>query len=322
MNGGKSSARLNAERRGFPYYLENGSAKEYVECPNPNCKSHFMNGSATRSATPYRWTRTGAIVKASEFARCRHERACGYDTRPDGYSAPTNEGEPLQPARQFQRKFWRWTPATLSGSELTNYAVSMFGADRWKWVRELYGLIELDGRVGYQYADLAQRVRLVKFVRHRVDAAGHLTKKGKDGRPLYFDTKKPDALIDWCLFGSHLIHPGCTVAIVESEDTALFMRAAFPHDDRVWCASSGSSLTRFREFMQSCQRSRFEFFPDCDMIEQWTDQSKYLAGHGIRCHVVRWMDAPGVADVLEHCPNPGKADPKDWLIQSRVGRKY
>jgi hypothetical protein len=193
----------------------------------------------------------------------------------------------------------------------------LFGSERWEWVRELYGLIELDGKVGYQYADLERQVRLVKFVRHRVNELGHLTKKGRNGRPLYFDTKKPDALIDWCLYGSHLIRPGSTVAVVESEDTALFMRAAFPHDPRVWCASSGSSLTRFREFMASCQRARFEFFPDCDNVEQWVDQSKYLSNHGIRCHVARWMDAPGVADVLKRCPDPGKADPKDWVVQSR-----
>lgn len=319
------AARQKAARDGFKYYLPNGDTKTRVACPNASCKSHFATAPGVKnSATPYYSTRSGQPIKQTVFARCRHRNACGYDVRPErqdidahlsGAGVEALPAEWTPPPPQPQRVFGELLPGSIGSTALDNYGMSRFGG-RWQRVAFRYGVVSKDGANVFQYTDDAKRVHIAKTVRYRIDDAGRLTKKNRKGAAQVFQPAIDKNKTDWILFGAHLVKPGARLAVAESEDTALMMAAAYPDDARVWCASGGDNLRKFREYLQQLRDVQLELFPDLDRINastenNWYEQAKYLRSHGVRCAVNEWWTVEGIR---EHVPKLGdKGDLRDWL---------
>lgn len=318
-----AAARNRARAGNWMTYLPDGTNQTRVECPNPHCKSHFLKDSRSqRSATPYRSTATGKIIDATVYVKCRHENRCGYKERPPyAVVMAHNSGEGIQPAAPNwtpppppkQEKFYEYVQGTVGGSPLDNFGMMKFGR-RWSKVVSEYGVISDGGRNGFQYTNEQQLVAVIKWMKFRID--GHLiTKKSPSGRG-QVTTDGADEVIDWPLFGGHLIRDGVDVAIVEAEDTALMMRCVDP--SRIWCAVSGKGVERFREFMLKFPSCDYELFPDIDAIDSWTKAAQYLVAHNLRVAVNEWWKVDEVATVLSSMPDERrmKADLKDYLLDA------
>jgi len=320
MSAGNDPARERAARGGFAYYLPNGSAKVRVECPNANCPSHYASGTGAmgRSATPYCSVETGEPVQAQVFGRCRHVRKCGYDVRPtmedvrnhdSGAGVMPDAPKWTPPPPRRQKKFGELLPGSMSGSAFDNHGAERFGR-QWERVLFRYHVRSEAGVNVFPYADELRRVRIVKKTVYRIDA-GRLTKKDSSGKARTWTETIDESATEWCLFGAHLVTPGSRVAVVESEDAALFMAAAFPDDGRIWCAASGDQIRKHRAWMQEQLGVEFELFPDLNRINAWREDVDYLRAHGIACAINPWWEAPAVAAVL---PEMGEGDdPRDWL---------
>lgn len=318
-----TAARNRARAGNWLTYLPDGTNRTRVECPNANCKSHFRKDSRSqRSATPYRSTATGQNIDGTVYVKCRHQNSCGYNVKP-AYDVVVahNRGEGIQPDAPNwtpppppkQSKFYEYRQGAIGGSPLDNFCMSKFGR-RWTKVVGEYGVLSDGDRNGFQYTNEQKLVAVVKWMRFRVD--GHLiTKKSLSGRG-QVTTDSPDDVIDWPLFGGHLIEDGCDVAIVEAEDTALMMRCVDP--SRIWCAVSGKGVERFREFMLKFPRCDYELFPDIDAIDSWTNAGKYLRTHDLRVAMNEWWKVNEVSMALSAMDDSRrqKADLKDYLLES------
>lgn len=318
-----AAARRKARAGNWLTYLPDGTKETRVECPNPHCKSHFLKDSRSqRSATPYRSTATGKDVNALIYVKCRHENRCGYNVKPS-YDAVMahNSGQGIQPETPNwtpppppkQEKFYEYVEGAVGGSPLDNFGMAKFGR-RWSKVVSEYGVLTDGDRNGFQYTNEQKLVAVIKWIRFRVDR--HLiTKKSPSGRG-QVTTDGADEVIDWPLFGGHLIRDGVDVAIVEAEDTALMMRCVDP--SRIWCAVSGKGVERFREFMLKFPNCDYELFPDIDAIDSWTKAAQYLVAHDLRVAVNEWWKVEEVATVLSAMDNERrmKADLKDYLLDA------
>ena len=315
------ATRARKASEGLSYYLPSGKLEWRVRCPNPNCPSTYSDTpSVALSASPYCHTTTGRMIKESVFACCRHRNKCGYDVRPDGHALQAHlkeEGidvkapEWTPPPVVRQKKFAPLETAKLAGTALDNYGMDMFGVE-WRRVVFAYRVISKGNSNIFQYADERQRVRLRKPTTYRMDK-GRLTKKNSKGQAQTRTEKIDPDVIDWCMFGGHLVKPNSRIAVVESEDAALVMAAAFPKDGRVWCASGGDGLRKHRQWLQELSEFnvQVELFPDRDAIAAWTEDCQILRGHGIRCGVNPWWT---LEDVKPYLPKLGaKADVRDWL---------
>ena len=116
---------------------------------------------------------------------------------------------------------------------------------------------------------------------------------------------------DWqltqCLFGEHLLpqHPDKTVALVESEKTAIICAALMPQ--YLWLATGGKSgLTSER--LSSLKGRKIIVFPDIDAFKDW--QQKIFTFPHLDIRISRLLeDNATPADRAAHI------DLADWLLR-------
>ena len=123
----------------------------------------------------------------------------------------------------------------------------------------------------------------------------------------------PDWQLTQCLFGEHLLpqHPDKTVALVESEKTAIICSAMMPQ--YLWLATGGKSgLTSER--LSSLKGRKIIVFPDIDAFKDW--QHKIFTFPHLDIRISRLLeDNATPADRAAHI------DLADWIIQFLTNNK-
>ena len=123
----------------------------------------------------------------------------------------------------------------------------------------------------------------------------------------------PDWQLTQCLFGEHLLpqHPNKTVALVESEKTAIICSAMMPQ--YLWLATGGKSgLTSER--LSSLKGRKIIVFPDIDAFKDW--QQKIFTFPHLDIRISRLLeDNATPADRAAHI------DLADWIIQFLTNNK-
>ena len=123
--------------------------------------------------------------------------------------------------------------------------------------------------------------------------------------------RRKQLLRDWqltqCLFGEHLLpqHPDKTVALVESEKTAIICSAMMPQ--YLWLATGGKSgLTSER--LSSLKGRKIIVFPDIDAFKDW--QQKIFTFPHLDIRISRLLeDNATPADRAAHI------DLADWILK-------
>ena len=117
----------------------------------------------------------------------------------------------------------------------------------------------------------------------------------------------PDWQLTQCLFGEHLLpqHPNKTVALVESEKTAIICSAMLPQ--YLWLATGGKSgLTSER--LSSLKGRKIIVFPDIDAFKDW--QQKIFTFPHLDIRISRLLeDNATPADRAAHI------DLADWILK-------
>ena len=122
----------------------------------------------------------------------------------------------------------------------------------------------------------------------------------------------PDWQLTQCLFGEHLLsqHPDKTIALVESEKTAIICSAMMPQ--YLWLATGGKS--QFNNRLTVLKGRKIIAFPDIDAYHDWLRRTTDFP------HLVL-----KVSDLLEKHATPADRaahiDLADWLIQFLTDNK-
>jgi hypothetical protein len=96
-----------------------------------------------------------------------------------------------------------------------------------------------------------------------------------------------------CLFGLHLIneYDGETIAIVESEKTAIMMSMFMP--DYLWIATG--SKTNFKiELLEAIKKFKIIAFPDKSEFDDWSIKTEYLKKNGFNIKCSRLIEGKNV----------------------------
>ena len=117
----------------------------------------------------------------------------------------------------------------------------------------------------------------------------------------------PDWQLTQCLFGEHLLpqHPDKTIALVESEKTAIICSAMMPQ--YLWLATGGKSgLTSER--LSSLKGRKIIVFPDIDAFKDW--QQKIFTFPHLDIRISRLLEDNAIpADRAAHI------DLADWILK-------
>lgn len=118
--------------------------------------------------------------------------------------------------------------------------------------------------------------------------------------------------MDWelrqCLFGEHLLreYPEKTVALVESEKTAVFCAGLMP--GHLWLATGGKQ--GLNERLMVLQGRRVVAYPDIDGYDEWVRKLSEFPSLGVRVSPLLQQHATA-EDVAAHI------DIADWLLRYR-----
>ncbi len=239
--------------------------------------------------TRYIDTATGEMV-AEHVGRCNRENKCGYHYTPRQYFAdmgivPNKSVPSLSKPKPPER------PPSYIDKELLNNSLKDYEEN--VFVRFIHTIFDKDtvnhlvnrykvgtskqfggGTTVFWQIDYQGNIRGGKLIKYAKD--GHKGKNKKSGRLLiswvHSVLKIKDFNLKQCLFGEHLLkqYPDATVAIVESEKTAIIASKFMP--EMVWLACGGVGGLN-EEIVKPLRGRRVILFPDASkdggMFDKW-----------------------------------------------------
>lgn len=252
--------------RNYRYFLEPYSPTQKQICPQCGSRTfvRFID-SAGNPISPL-------------VGKCDRENKCGYCYTPREFfqDNPEERTLPLEPvnmavsSRPIDYIPFDYVKKSRSNkNSLVGYLMAIINPDTLKNACDRYMVGSTrDGSVIFWMIDKEGKVRDGKIMRYD-PSSGHRVKHFDKAitSVKYILVQRGVLPKDFnrvsCLFGEHLLNTNsdCTVAVVESEKTALICSCVFP--DLVWVATGGLSNTSTERLMALKGRN-VVLFPDTD----------------------------------------------------------
>ena len=273
--------------------------------------------------------------------RCDHESSCGYHLTPKQYfrehpersfDIPTDRysrchigraqsyshGRPDRPSPDL-------IPSTLipqpsGNNHLIAYLKTLIPTSFIDRIITDYHIASTpDQATIFLQLDLNGNCRTGKIMQYDPTTGHRIKDEAVPGRISWLHTRlkrrhqlPKDWQITQCLFGEHLLrkYPDKTVALVESEKTAIICSALMP--EYLWLATGGKS--QFNQRLTVLKSRKIIAFPDIDGYHTWLTKSTDFPFLDLR-----------VSDLLEKNATPADReahiDLADWLIQYLSDKK-
>ena len=266
--------------------------------------------------------------------RCDHESSCGYHRTPRQYfhDHPEHRHFVIPSERSESRNLLHYRPARPdlaspgiipqnlipppSGSNhLITFLKTMIPSSAIDCIIADYRLASTpDQAIIFLQIDQDNQCRTGKIMQYNPSTGHRIKDPNKPGRInwLHSILKRrkqlpPDWQLTQCLFGEHLLpqHQDKTVALVESEKTAIICSAMMPQ--YLWLATGGKSgLTAER--LASLKGRKIIVFPDIDAFKDW--QQKIFTFPHLDIRISRLLeDNATPADRAAHI------DLADWILK-------
>lgn len=279
----------------------------------PRSRSRCPNCKRARQFTHYIDTNTGEIV-GHHVGRCNRENACGYHYTPKQYFADNKWKKPLPsavhtkrlppPAIEFIPR--EWVDKSMQAYERNNFALyltDLFGSGLSDELCKKY-LIGTSkywqGASCFWQIDANQSIRQCKVMLYNRETGRRVKAEQEafrfnDQTGLYELDLDPEdrvrfigkriinnsnASLKQCFFGEHLlmgVDKKSTVAIVESEKTAVIASAYYP--STTWIATGGKNGCRWSDPLVFSLLKAFKviLFPDAGAYDDWQHHAQVLS---------------------------------------------
>ena len=284
----------------------------------------------------------GDILDPS-VGRCDHESACGYHYTPkeffhDNPDFSAGSGDffmrspikikptlpPKKPLCTIPIHYVDQSVRPATDSTFTTFLSTLFPRETITSLVEEYRLgTTRDRSVIYFQIDIKGRCRTGKVMKYNPQTGHRIKDEKTAGRIDWIHsmmkrsgTLTPDWELTQCLFGEHLLpkYPGRSIALVESEKTAVICSALMP--DYIWLATGGKS--QLGDKLKVLKGRTVTAFPDIDGYDYWRTKLAEVKDIDIRIsNLLEERATPqqreahiDIADLLiselasGHCPTP------------------
>ena len=211
-------------------------------------------------------------------------------------------------------------PPPSGTNHLTTYLKTMLPSSAIDRIIADYRLASTpDQAIIFLQIDKAGQCRTGKIMQYDPNTGHRIKDPDKPGRINWLHSilkRRKQLPSDWqltqCLFGEHLLlqHPDKTIALVESEKTAIICSAMMPQ--YLWLATGGKS--QFNSRLTALKGRKIIAFPDIDAYHDWLRRTADFPHLDLK-----------VSDLLEkHTTQEDRAahiDLADWLIQFLTDNK-
>ena len=312
------------------YHLQkyNGPSTRYT-CPSCGAKHRF-----TRYVDAY-----GRSLHPS-VGRCDRESACGYHKTPRDYFAEHPVEKKVTPVVVPEAKpkelcvipghYVTRSVRPDRDSAFTTFLGTLFDPLVVEMLVVDYRLgVTSDGDVIFFQLDLQGRCRTGKIMKYNPQTGHRIKDPATPHRidwvhsRLKYAGKLPASwTLTQCLFGEHLLsaHPDKTVALVESEKTAVICAGILPKF--LWLATGGKS--QLGDKLLVLQGRKIVAFPDVDGFELWSQKLSNYVIPGLTGNLPTGHLDVTVSPILQQNATPedieNHIDIADWLIRENLSR--
>lgn len=263
-------------------YTDKNSRFPCPQCGKKQEFSRYMNTETEEYLAPH-------------VGRCNNENKCGYHLTPRQYfqvnptalalnqrsqtKKPVNEVKPnsisLIPMDVFKQSL-----KSYNNNNFIKFLSKMYDDETIKKVIRQYFIgtsKRWPGATVFYQVDATGKIRRGKIIQFNPETGNRV----KVPKPLFYSAhialKLPGNKPEECLFGEHLLRnePDNTVAIVESEKTAVIASIHFPQF--IWLAVGGLSKLKLIEKCLALKGRNIVLFPDLNGFERWTKEAEDLS---------------------------------------------
>ena len=269
--------------------------------------------------------------------RCDHESSCGYHYTPKqffadhpftSFAGSTGESPRVSSPAPKPKKLCFIPPAFVDrsirhdrDSDLITFLYTILDPLIVEGLIDQYRIgVTRSGATIFFQIDAQGRCRTGKIMKYDPDTGHRIKDPDVPGRITWVHSlmKQSGTLpADWeltqCLFGEHLLprHPDMTVALVESEKTAVICAGLMPN--YLWLATGGKSCINDRLLV--LKGRKIIAFPDIDGFQDWNTRLAKYPDLGITVSPILQQNATAedlenhidIADLLIRYKNPSFA---------------
>jgi Domain of unknown function (DUF6371) len=224
---------------------------------------------------------------ADDCGRCERTDGCGYHFTPSDYfkENPTNKpldfekwtpvpAPPPRPVSFIDKAIFKKTLGVNHSNTFTNFLIALFGKERAENLINKYHISTTkNAETIFYQVDLQGNVRSGKVMKYNITdstqtALGTDCKRDKTAFPnwVHSKLKLENFNLSQCLFGEHLLTDSRTVAIVESEKSAVIASVYFP--SFVWVACGGKEGLGIDK-LKVLKGKSVILFPDLNGFDKW-----------------------------------------------------
>ena len=271
-----------------------GSKKVCPKCGRKSCFTRYVDGNAQ-------------IAFPNHVGKCDHINSCGYHYTPKEYfqdnptiketmieqnnrsDTPSRAVKPIAkplsgsaPQTSYLPSDWVSQSMQKFGvNPLYRYLTKVAGKEKTDRLFNLYkvGTSKMwNGATVFWQIDINGNVRAGKIMGYDAKTGHRIKHPFNQVNWVHSVKRVPDFHMKQCLFGEHLLSetsiPASTVAIVESEKTALIAALFIP--DFVWLATGGMHGSFNSKAMQVLCGREVILFPDLKATDEWKRKTAML----------------------------------------------
>jgi hypothetical protein len=253
-----------------------------------NSRFDCLNCNKHKTFTRYINNETGEYI-APEVGKCDRESNCGYHLKPKDFfnqkgityeprvDFSWQKPEPVKPPSYIPKESFERTMKDYYKNNFTLYLDNLFGEELRKELVHKYhiGTAKLwYGATIFWQVDEKGKIRTGKIMLYN-DKTGKRIKEPKKHFNWVHNFLK-DFRHSQCLYGEHLLEqePKKSVAIVESEKTAVIASVNFP--EFVWLACGGLGNLNLLKNCQALQGRDVLLVPDLKGYNKWVKKANEL----------------------------------------------
>ena len=288
-----------------------GSKTVCPKCGRKSCFTRYVDGNAQ-------------ITFPNHVGKCDHINSCGYHYTPKKYfqdnptiketmieqnnrsDTPSRAVKPIakplsSSAPQTSYLPSDWVSQSMQKFDINplyRYLTKVAGKEKTDRLFDLYkvGTSKMwNGATVFWQIDINGNVRAGKIMGYDAKTGHRIKHPFNQVNWVHSVKRVPDFHMKQCLFGEHLLSetsiPASTVAIVESEKTALIASLFIP--DFVWLATGGMHGSFNSKAMQVLCGREVILFPDLKATEEWKRKTAMLHSICKRVYLFRLVGEDG-----------------------------
>ena len=284
----------------FKFTLDKSSKKNF--CPSCNKKTFVR----------YIDNETNNYVE-NQYGRCDRESSCKYHHNPKqiDYSPIPVKSTPKREISKINSTEVTKYGRNFKRNNLIQFLRNHFSDEEIKSVIQKYLIGTSDywnGSTIFWQVNQYEEILTGKVMLFEVGSGKRVKKPYNHINWMHKILKLTNYELQQCLFGLHLIneHKGQTIALVESEKTAIIMSLFLPN--YIWIAT-GSKGNFKKELLEPIKNFPIIAFPDKSEYEDWNRKAGQLLqeGYNIRC-----------SDYIEKKEVPDGTDLADIYFESKI----